>query len=791
VPNANISITGSGSTRNISITPAANQFGATTITVTATKTIGGTVVSMSDTFVLTVNTIPDTPSVTNTTTNEDTQSTTGLVITKNAVDGAEVTNFKITNITGGTLFKNDGTTAIPNNSFITVAEGGAGLKFTPSANSIANGSFQVQSSTDNVGTVLSPSAATATITIVPIADTPSVTNATTNEDVQSTSGLVISRNAVDGAEVTHFKITAITNGTLFKNNGTTQINNSDFITFAEGNAGLKFTPAADLFSPTTSFSFTVQAATSAAGAGLSSGSATATITVNSVNDVPSFTKGADQTVLENAGAQTVNNWATSISAGPANESGQTLTFQVTNNTNAALFSVAPAISSTGTLTYTPANNVSGTATITVVLKDNGGTANGGVDTSAPQTFNINVTAAAFLSFSAATYSVNENAGSVLITVNRTADTSVAVTVNYATSDNSGGPSTPCGTFNGQASSRCDYSSMFGTLRFAAGETQKTFSVPITLDAYTEGPETFTIALTNPTGSGAMLVTPSNATVTINDSASPTPNAIDDTNIFVEQLYHDFLNRPSDPTGKAFWVNNIDKCNDPAQRQPGQTLAACIEVQRILTAGAFFLSIEFQTSGGLVRDFYVAALDRPATGNMPSFVEFERDTQAIQAGVIVGQGAWQTTLANNRTAFMNDFVTRAEFVGLYPTTDTPTQYVDKLYLHAGVTPGTPQERADAIAEFGGSPTAADPGARGRALLRITRNAAFQTREFNRAFVYMEYIGFLRRNPNDPPDGNFNGYNFWVNKLNTFNGDFLKAEMVKAFLSSAEYRARFGP
>src|SRR5207302_3183388 len=134
-------------------------------------------------------------------------------------------NFKITNITGGTLFKSNGTTVIANNSFITTAEGGAGLKFTPAANLIVNGSFQVQSSTDNVGTVLSAGAATATITVTPIADTPSVTNATTNEDVQTTSGLVISRNAVDGAEVTHFRITGITNGTLVKHDGTTQTNN--------------------------------------------------------------------------------------------------------------------------------------------------------------------------------------------------------------------------------------------------------------------------------------------------------------------------------------------------------------------------------------------------------------------------------------------------------------------------------------------------------------------------------------------------------------------------------------
>jgi hypothetical protein len=75
--------------------------------------------------------------------------------------------------------------------------------------------------------------------------------------------------------------------------------------------------------------------------------------------------------------------------------------------------------------------------------------------------------------------------------------------------------------------------------------------------------------------------------------------------------------------------------------------------------------------------------------------------------------------------------------------------------------------------------------------VTQSGDFQARETNRAFVQMEYFGYLRRNPNDPPDGNFNGFNFWVAKLNQFNGDFLQAEMVKAFLSSSEYRGRFGP
>jgi VCBS repeat-containing protein len=124
---------------------------------------------------------------------------------------------------------------------------------------------------------------------------------------------------------------------------------------------------------------------------LRSQEATVRLTVNPVNDAPSFTKGADQTVNEDAGAQTVNGWATAISAGPADESTQTLSFTATNDNN-ALFSVQPKIDNSGTLTYTPAPDAFGNATVSITLKDNGGTANGGKDTSATQTFVISVTA---------------------------------------------------------------------------------------------------------------------------------------------------------------------------------------------------------------------------------------------------------------------------------------------------------------------------------------------------------------------------------------------------------------
>jgi uncharacterized repeat protein (TIGR01451 family) len=99
------------------------------------------------------------------------------------------------------------------------------------------------------------------------------------------------------------------------------------------------------------------------------------VTVTSVNDAPGFVKGSDQTTLEDSGAQSIAGWATAISAGPADESAQTLTFVVTNSNN-ALFSGQPAVSPTGTLTYTPAPNANGSAVVSVTLRDNGGTANG-------------------------------------------------------------------------------------------------------------------------------------------------------------------------------------------------------------------------------------------------------------------------------------------------------------------------------------------------------------------------------------------------------------------------------
>ncbi len=113
-------------------------------------------------------------------------------------------------------------------------------------------------------------------------------------------------------------------------------------------------------------------------------------TAPAVNQAPSFAAGASQSVPEDAGAQSIAGWASAISPGPTSESSQSVSFAIGND-RPALFSAQPALSAGGTLTYTPAPNANGTATVTVTARDNGGTANGGSDTSAAQTFTIAVT----------------------------------------------------------------------------------------------------------------------------------------------------------------------------------------------------------------------------------------------------------------------------------------------------------------------------------------------------------------------------------------------------------------
>jgi hypothetical protein len=262
-----------------------------------------------------------------------------------------------------------------------------------------------------------------------------------------------------------------------------------------------------------------------------------------------------------------------------------------------------------------------------------------------------------------------------------------------------------------------------------------------------------------------------------------PNRIDDPQFFVTQHYRDFLNREPDAAGLAFWVNEITSCGTNAQ---------CIQVKRVNVSAAFFLSIEFQETGYLVYRFYKAGY-----GNLPGapvplrFNEFLPDTQQIGLGVVVGAAGWQAKLEDNKKAYAAAFGARGSLAAALPTSLTPTQFVDGLYTDAGVALPPASERTAAINEFGGAGNTTDTAARGRALRRVAENSTLGQQELNRAFVLMQYYGYLRRNPYDPPEStlDYQGYNFWLGKLNQFNGDYVGAEMVKAFLVSGEYRQRF--
>jgi VCBS repeat len=263
-------------------------------------------------------------------------------------------------------------------------DGSADTGASPRSNtSLVSGQCYVwiQTLTDNVGNV--SSATTSGAELINGAPTAVADSYTTNEDV--TLSVPVTGTPYNGV---------VFNDTDPENNSLTAVLVSDVATGTLGlNADGSFT-----YVPVANASGSVTFTYKANDGGLDSNTVTVTITITSVNDAPSFTKGANQTVLENAGAQSLSSWATSLSTGPANESGQVLDFIVSNNYN-GLFSVQPAVSATGTLSYTPAANASGSTTVTVQIHDDGGTANGGVNTSAAQTFVITVSDGAFTSSS--------------------------------------------------------------------------------------------------------------------------------------------------------------------------------------------------------------------------------------------------------------------------------------------------------------------------------------------------------------------------------------------------------
>ena len=372
----------------LTFTPAANMFGTAIVSVYAMDNggtaDGGVDTSAIQTFTITINPVNDAPSfsVSNVSIFEHSGAYTGVVATGFSPGPA---NESAQTALGYTVVSNS------NPALFTVAPSIAAdgtLTFTPSdVLGVATITVTVQDSGGTAnGGVDTSTTRTFTITVNGINDEPDFTlagNVVVNEDsgAYSASGIssFVAGPADEAGQTATYTVT---------NN-----NNSLFAVQPSiaADGSLSFTPTANASGTAIVSVYVMDNGGTLNGGDDTSVTKTFTITVNPVNDVPSFTVGANQSVAEDAGAQTVNGFATALSKGPADEASQTLDFIVTNNNN-PLFSVQPSIDANGNLTYTAAPDANGVATVSVRIHDDGGTANGGVDTSAIQTFTITITA---------------------------------------------------------------------------------------------------------------------------------------------------------------------------------------------------------------------------------------------------------------------------------------------------------------------------------------------------------------------------------------------------------------
>ena len=334
-----------------------------------------------------------------------------------------------------------------------------------------------------------------------------------------------------------------------------------------------------------------------------------------------------------------------------------------------------------------------------------------------------------------------------------------------------GPTSAFGDVTGRVASSSDGSGVSGAvIRLAGTQTRKTITD-------VNGNYRFD----NVDTSGVYTLTPSRANFSFNPSqrsisqlgnstdapftgipAGTANNPLDTPEYFVRQHYLDFLNREPDEAGFNFWSDQMISCGSDA---------VCLDRRRVNVSAAYFFSIEFQETGGLVNSLYRTSFER-----RPFYGEFVPDTQTVGQNVIVGKAGWETLLEANKQAFVNAWVQRASFVNAYGSLSDDA-YVDTLISHTGVSFTTSERNALVSSLVNHTAT------RAGVLRQIATDPRFVSLKFNETFVMMEYFGYLRRDPDA------NGYAFWLNKLNQFGGNFEQADMVKAFIVSGEYRDRF--
>lgn len=280
-------------------------------------------------------------------------------------------------------------------------------------------------------------------------------------------------------------------------------------------------------------------------------------------------------------------------------------------------------------------------------------------------------------------------------------------------------------------------------------------------------------------------------VTIAPAAS-CPNSIDCPEFFVNQHYRDFLSRDPDVPGQHFWTSNITQCSDSSQRPAGQTEVDCVNQQQVTTSAAFFLSPEFQYTGYFVYRLYKGSLTKNGAGRVPTYQEFRNDIWWLSNDIVQNNQLSATKIEANKKRFAEEFIKRAEFRSLYDSLSN-VEFVDRLFQTTGISVNAQEKQALVTGLNNQTETRASvlqkvvDGAvviaEGNQQFTTRYGQAFYEKEFNAAFVLMEYFGYLQRDPDEA------GYQHWLDKL-SFYGNYSDAEMVKSFITSPEYRARFG-
>jgi hypothetical protein len=376
----------------------------------------------------------------------------------------------------------------------------------------------------------------------------------------------------------------------------------------------------------------------------------------------------------------------------------------------------------------------------------------------------------------AEFTVSENDGSraAVITVTRTGDTAGAATVEYATLDDQA--AVPCDPNikdgnnpfpQGTAYARCDYATTIDTLTFDRGETTKTLRVPLINDVFQEGNETFRIGLSNPQGATLGTLTTALITIQSEDLAPPTTNPINQTSFFVRQHYLDFLDR--EPEAGEPWTGVLNRCGNIFTGPEANT-----DCDRIAVSGAFFGSPEFRIKGFFVFLYYKAVF---GSANNPLYVpeynEFVTDARRVS-------GVTAEEVIAKRLDFSEDFLARTAVANVFSGT-TNEAFVDRVLSNLGITltnpdPATGETRNSLVNALN-----ANTKSRAQVLRIIVESTEAIAAQFNRAFVAIQYYGYLRRTPE--PQG-------YQNNLNALNATNNSRQLINGFLNSIEYRLRFG-